>query len=191
MAVDLKRLAAVAVDAALKDERPAESGEHSSPTRRATFGGLRGVAAGAAMVAAARFAAKRAPSPMSLVGDLAKPDFSEIGDRMRDLIDDWFGEEDAYDASEEEDGDELDAEAEDDDEDEGPSDELDDEDVDDEADEDELDAEADDDIDDEADEEIDDDGEGEDEDDDVEDDDVDAEADDAIEDEDDLEDEED
>src|SRR3954447_17540474 len=135
MAVDLKRLAAVAVEAALKEERPAEPGRNSAPARRSTFGGMRGVAAGAALVAAGRFAAKRAPSPMSLVGDLHKPDLSEIGDRMRDLIDDWFGEEDAYD------GEDRDEDFEDD----GPTGELDDDEAD--ADDEEADDEADADID--------------------------------------------
>src|SRR4051794_4981260 len=140
MAVDLKRLAAVAVEAALKDERPAEPGRNSAPARRSTFGGMRGVAAGAALVAAGRFAAKRAPSPMSLVGDLHKPDLSEIGDRMRDLIDDWFGEEDAYDGPDG--GEDRDEDFEDD----GPTDEVEDE--------------ADGDIDDEAEGDIDDEAEG-------------------------------
>src|SRR5436190_901352 len=115
MAVDLKRLAAAAADAALSDERPAELNGDSKSTHRGGFGGVRGVAAGAVLVAAARFAAKRGPSAMSLVEHLPKPDLSELGDRMRDRIDDWFGEEDDYEAD---DRDEDEAEWDDDDSDE-------------------------------------------------------------------------
>src|SRR3954468_10120295 len=131
MAVDLKRLAAAAVEAALNDERPPESNHDSSP-QRSSLGGLRGIAAGAAVVAAARFAAKRAPSPMSLVEHLPKPDLSELGDRMRDRIDEWFGEED-YEEPEEDD---LVAEEELDEEDDEPEDveDFEDGDVEDEAD---------------------------------------------------------
>jgi hypothetical protein len=92
MAVDLKRLAAVAVDTALNDERPNEP-DRSAPTHRSALSGLRGVAAGAVIVTAARFAVKHAPSPLALAHRLPKPDLAGLGDRIRDQLDDLLGEE--------------------------------------------------------------------------------------------------
>src|SRR4051812_1452876 len=109
MSVDLKRLAAAAAEAALSEDRPAQSlgGASGNGKSHGTFRGLRGLAAGAAVVVATRYAAKRAPSPLKLVaGRLPKPDFDfgELTERARDLIDDWFPEDqgDDYDDAEEE-----------------------------------------------------------------------------------------
>ena len=105
---EFKRMLAAAADAALKDDQPPQplsgsgrNGGHS------TFRSLRGVAAGAALVAAARYAAKRGPGPMSLVKHLPTPDlpdFSELTERAKDLIDDWFPEDEADDYEDEEEG---------------------------------------------------------------------------------------
>jgi hypothetical protein len=97
MASDFKRLLAAAADAALNDDQPTESlGRPSGNGGGKAFRGLRGVAAGAVLVAAARVAAKRGPGPMALVRHLPKPDlpdFTELTERARDLIDDWFPED--------------------------------------------------------------------------------------------------
>jgi hypothetical protein len=103
---DFKRMLAAAADAALKDDQPAQplsasgrNGGHSA------FRSLRGVAAGAVLVAAARYAAKRGPGPISLMKHLPTPelpDFSELTERARDLIDDWFAEDEADDFEDEE-----------------------------------------------------------------------------------------
>jgi hypothetical protein len=85
MRVDLSRMTAAALEAALNDGEP----------RRPRFSGMRAVAAGAALAVAARVAVKRAPS---------LPGLSELGgipDRVRDsladrglLPDDQYEEED-------------------------------------------------------------------------------------------------
>jgi len=122
MASDFKRLLAAAADAALSDDQPMESLHRPSGNGGGkALRGLRGVAAGAVLVAAARAAAKRGPGPMSLVRHLPKPDlpdFSELTERARDLIDDWFPDEsdedfDAEGEDEDEDYEEPEADAED------------------------------------------------------------------------------
>src|SRR4051794_16708710 len=112
MASDLKRLLAAAADAALSDDQPTESLSRPGANKghSGAFRSLRGVAAGAVLVAAARAATKRGPGPMSLVRHLPKPDlpdFSELTERARDLIDDWFPDEqpdEDFDAEDEDEG---------------------------------------------------------------------------------------
>lgn len=133
MSVDMKRLVAAAADAALKDDQPAQqAGRPGKRGHGGAFKGLRGIAAGAVLVAGARYAAKRAPGPLKLVSHLPKPDFDELSERARDLIDDWFPEEEPDDDYEddEEAYDEPEAEADEADdeyEDEEPEDEEDEE----------------------------------------------------------------
>jgi hypothetical protein len=135
MASDFKRLLAAAADAALSDDQPMESLHRPSGNGGGkALRGLRGVAAGAVLVAAARAAAKRGPGPMSLVRHLPKPDlpdFSELTERARDLIDDWFPDEsdedfDAEGEDEDEDYEEPEADAEDEDEEPDEDEELED-----------------------------------------------------------------
>jgi hypothetical protein len=127
MASDFKRLLAAAAQAALNDDQPTESLSRPSGNGGGkALRGLRGVAAGAVLVAAARAAAKRGPGPMTLVRHLPKPDlpdFTELTERARDLIDDWFPE----DASDEDYEDEEEPEDEDYDEPEGDAEDEDEE----------------------------------------------------------------
>ena len=125
MASDFKRLLAAAADAALSDDQPTEALHRPGANKGhgGAFRGLRGVAAGAVLVAAARAATKRGPGPMSLVRHLPKPDLpdlSELTERARDLIDDWFPDEEPdedFDAEDEdEDYEEPEADADDEDE---------------------------------------------------------------------------
>jgi hypothetical protein len=127
MAVDLKRLAAVAVESAFNENGAAEPQNTATASHHRGFGGLRGIVAGVAVVAAARLAKKHAPSPMSLAGHL--PDLSDLSDRVRDRLDEWLGEDELDeddDEDEEEDLDDEDEEGDLDDEDEEEED-LDDE----------------------------------------------------------------
>jgi hypothetical protein len=86
--IDMSRMAATAIDAALDDGKP----------RRRRFSGLRAMVTGAALVGLARVAVKQAPSLPRV------PDLAEVGDRLRDrLLDGWpaahddFDDEDEYD----------------------------------------------------------------------------------------------
>jgi hypothetical protein len=83
MRVDLNRMAATAIDAALDDGKP----------RRRRFSGMRAVVAGAALVGVARVAIKRAPSLPHLPG---LPDLADLRDRVEDRLADagWLGYED-------------------------------------------------------------------------------------------------
>lgn len=128
MAIDMNRMAAAALDAAVNGERP-----------RRRFAGLKAVAAGAVLATVAREAAKRGPGlgHLSRLGELGE----SVRDRLADRgwIDDEPDEDEAYDEDEEfEDDDEPEAEADDD---ARWDDEDDDEDEDDEGDEDDEDDE--------------------------------------------------
>lgn len=72
--IDLSRVAESALDAAVNGgEQP----------RRNRFSGVRAVAAGAALAAAAQIVARKAPTPR-IPGLAQLPDLSDLGDRLRD-----------------------------------------------------------------------------------------------------------
>src|SRR4051794_24645115 len=151
MGVDYKRVVEAAVTAAFNEN-------HGGPTiePRKHGSGVKTVAAGAALVAVARVAVKKAPDMVHL------PKIGDLTDRVRDRLTEsgWLGDDeddDDFDVEDEadlEDEDEEDEDEEDEEEDGGDlEDEADVEEDDDEAD---VDDEADDDVQDEADDDIDD-----------------------------------
>lgn len=144
MAIDLRRVAAAAADAAFAEEgpNPVQQAASTAGRRRGGHGAMRGLAAGAVLVGAARLAAKRMPDITEHL-----PGLSELSDRLRDRVDDWL-EEDRYDREPDDAGEEPDDYGDIDDEADEDIDDEDDEAIDDEADEDDdFDDEADDDID--------------------------------------------
>src|SRR4051812_37875275 len=92
------RVAASALDAAMNGEQP---------PRRSRFSGVRAVAAGAVLAAAARIAVRKAPTPR-IPGLGHVPDLSELTDSVRDRLADrgWLEDEDRVDEDFDEDFDE-------------------------------------------------------------------------------------
>ena len=132
MAIDYRRLAAAAVEAAFNDDGPAAVSPEPAHRKKGHLKGVGTVAAGAALVAAGHYAVKKAPALPKWAMERKLPDlpdFEELQERARDLWDDFVHAGDGYDDE--------------------PSGES-DEDVDDEADPD-ADPDADEDVDDEAD----------------------------------------
>ena len=139
MAVDYRRVVEVAVNAAFNEDDP-----HTPvPHRRKHMTGLRGLAAGAALVAVGRVAVKKAPGLMPSLPSLA--DMGDLTDRVRDRLIDAGLLDDDEEGEEFDDVDEPEDEAELDDEEEPEDEELDEpEDEDEEFDEPEDEAELDD-----------------------------------------------
>jgi len=73
--IDLSRVAASALDAAVNGEQP----------RRGRFSGVRAVAAGAVLAAAAQVVVRKAPTAR-IPGLPQMPDLSELGDSVRDRL---------------------------------------------------------------------------------------------------------
>src|SRR3954452_20783809 len=103
MSVDYKRVVEAAVNAAFNENHAdaEQSKKHGS-------GGVKAVAAGAALVAVARVAAKKVPGRMA---SMALPNIGDLTDRVRDRLTEsgWLGddEDEGY-----EDGDDYDVEGE-------------------------------------------------------------------------------
>lgn len=98
MAIDMNRMAAAALEAAMNGEQP-----------RRRFSGLKAVAVGAALATVARAAAKRAPD----IGHM--PRLGELGDNVRErlgLFDEGPDEDEDYDDELDEDEEEFDDEPE-------------------------------------------------------------------------------
>jgi len=131
--MDLKRVAAAAVEAAFNPDGVAPQ-EQQPERKHGGMSSVRTVAAGAALALAARVAVKKGPSllPKTLMPNVM-PSFSDVTDRVRDVLADqgWF--DDDEDEAELEEGDEEDEEDEepedfvDEEEDEEPEDFVDDE----------------------------------------------------------------
>jgi hypothetical protein len=94
VSVDFKRLAAAAVDAAFTEDGPATPPQRETPKHSSHIKGIGGLAAGAALVAAARIAAKKAPTLPVVALKHKLPDLSELSDRARDWLEDWLEEGD-------------------------------------------------------------------------------------------------
>src|SRR5215212_6601475 len=103
MAVDLKRVAEVAVNAAFNEDGQPPPPDHRGGHRSAA----RSLAAGVALAAVARVAVKKAPSLVQKAPDILHlPDIGELTDQLRDRVDQWFGEDEEFDEAEEPDEDE-------------------------------------------------------------------------------------
>jgi hypothetical protein len=126
--MDLKRVAAAAVEAAFNPDGAAQQ-EHEPERKHGGMSSVRTVAAGAALALAARVAVKKGPSllPKTLMPNVM-PSFSDVTDRVRDVLADqgWFDDEEDEDDADYEDEAELE-EGEDEEDDDEPEDFVDDE----------------------------------------------------------------